>query len=85
MILANSFTYYILGSILYVLQINYLFNIPNNPMLQYYYFPSYRETKTEKLSCWSQRWLSGRGQDSKSMSAYIAVAMCYRHCGKIYR
>ena len=54
-------------------------------MLQYYYFPSYRETKTEKLSCWSQHWLSGRGQDSKSMSAYIAVAMCYRHCGKIYR
>ena len=51
MILGNSFAYYILGSILYVLQINYLFNISINPMLQYYYFPSYRETKTEKLSC----------------------------------
>ena len=65
MILANSSAYSILSSIVYVLQINYLFNIPINPKLQYYYFPSYGETKTEKLSCSrSQNWLSGRGQDS---------------------
>ena len=33
MILANSFAYYILGSILSVLQSNYLLNIPINTVL----------------------------------------------------